>query len=83
VYQLRINNSVQKQFDRISLKEVKRITTKLLILRDNPRPSGCKKLHDENGYRIRIGVYRVLYEIDDKKKIVTIYKIAHRKDVYR
>ena len=83
MYQLSINNSAQKQLDKISYNEVKRISTKLILLKNNPRPAGCKKLHNEKGYRIRIGDYRVLYEVDDNKKTVIIYKIAHRKEVYR
>jgi len=83
VYQLSINNSVQKHLDKISYIEVKRISSKLLQLKNNPRPAGCKKLHNEKGYRIRIGDYRVLYEVDDNKKSIVIYKIAHRKEVYR
>ncbi len=83
MYQLSLNNSVQKQLDKISYNEVKRISSKLLQLTHNPRPAGCKKLHSEKGYRMRIGDYRILYEIDDRRKTVTIFKIAHRKDVYR
>jgi len=83
VYQLSINNSVQKHLDKISYIEVKRISSKLLQLKNNPRPDGCKKLHNEKGYRIRIGDYRVLYEVDDNKKSIVIYKIAHRKEEYR
>jgi len=83
VYQLSINNSVQSSLDRLSFSAVKRISAKIFELKNNPRPPGCKKLHNEKGYRIRIGDYRVLYEVDDRKKSVIIYKIAHRRDVYR
>ena len=44
---------------------------------------GVKKLKNDTSYRIRVGTYRVIYEIDDKNKIVTVYKIRHRKDVYK
>lgn len=53
-------------------------------LADSPRPNGCKKLTGStNDYRIRIGNYRVVYTISDAVLIITIIKIAHRKDVYR
>ena len=53
-------------------------------LADNPRPHGCKKLKGGvNEYRIRISNYRVIYTIADTILIVTIIKIAHRKEVYR
>lgn len=83
MYQLSINNSVQSSLDKLSFAAVKRISAKLFELKSNPRPHGCKKLHNEKGYRIRIGDYRVLYEVDDPKKTIIIYKIAHRRDVYR
>lgn len=54
-----------------------------MMLKVNPRPVGCKKLTNEEGYRIRVGNYRILYTIDDTNSSVNIYKIAHRKDVYR
>lgn len=58
----------------------------LLALRNlerDPRPPGCLKLTADEGYRLRVGRYRVLYEVNDKKRVVTIYRIKHRKDVYR
>lgn len=51
---------------------------------ENPRPPGCIKLSDEeNGYRIRVRHIRIPYQIDDKAKIVIVYRIKHRKEVYR
>ncbi len=53
------------------------------MLAENPRPDGAKKLKGETGYRIRVGNYRVLYEIDDAAQLVIIYRVKHRRDVYR
>jgi mRNA interferase RelE/StbE len=53
------------------------------MLKENPRPVGCKKLTNQEGYRIRIGNYRILYTIEDENKIVMIYRVGHRRDVYR
>jgi mRNA interferase RelE/StbE len=55
----------------------------MLQLENEPRPTGCINLKDKNGYRIRIGNYRILYEIDDLGKVVSVFKIAHRKEAYR
>ena len=49
----------------------------------HPRPRGVKKLIGHDGWRIRVHEYRVLYTIDDKQKLITVYRIKHRKDVYR
>jgi len=61
------------------------IIAEIELLSDNPRPDGCKKLKGEvDLYRIRVfGNYRVVYEIQDRKLIVTVVKVAHRRDVYR
>lgn len=56
----------------------------MLKLSDNPRPFGCVKLlGTEEGYRLRVGDYRYCYRIDDENKTVYIYRIKHRKEVYR
>ncbi len=52
-------------------------------LGDDPRPSGCRKLAEREGWRIRVGDYRVIDEIDDGDHAITILHIGHRRDVYR
>lgn len=60
-----------------------RIDRKILALSDNPRPAGCKKLKGhKNIYRIRVGDWRVVYAIEDQSTVVTIIRVAQRKDVY-
>ncbi|MGE4442733.1 MAG: type II toxin-antitoxin system RelE/ParE family toxin [Desulfomicrobium sp.] len=49
----------------------------------NPRPLGCKKLVSKSSFRIRIGTYRIIYDIQDKQLIVEVIKVADRKEVYR
>ena len=48
-----------------------------------PRPRGCSKLTGRDGWRIRVGDYRMIYEIDDERQMITILHIGHRRDVYR
>lgn len=52
-------------------------------LGENPRLPGAKKLRGEIAYSLRVGVYRILYDIDDKSKTITIYRIKHRREAYR
>lgn len=52
-------------------------------LEKRPYPQGVKKLTNRPGWRVRVGDYRILYTIDEKKKELTILSVAHRKDVYR
>ncbi|MDR0733605.1 MAG: type II toxin-antitoxin system RelE/ParE family toxin [Dysgonamonadaceae bacterium] len=63
---------------------VKRIKEAVNALANNPRPFGYKKLKNyDNNYRIRVGVYRVIYRIEDRELIVEVIKIEHRSKVYR
>lgn len=52
-------------------------------LERNPRPPGAKKLINQEGYRIRKGKYRILYTVHDKESLVRVYRIGHRREVYR
>lgn len=52
-------------------------------LKENPYPYGTKKLHGREGYRIRVGDYRILYVVDESNKCIEIFSVAHRKEVYR
>ena len=82
-YHLKIILRAQKDLDDIRGKDFNLIKTKILTLSQNPRPFKCKKLTNEEGYRIRAGNFRILYRIDDLLKEVIIYRIKHRKNVYR
>jgi mRNA interferase RelE/StbE len=55
----------------------------ILLLGENPRPFGCQKLAADEGYRIRAGDFRILYRIDDRAKEIMIYRVKHRREVYR
>lgn len=61
----------------------RRIADILDDLSNNPRPSGAKKLTGQEGYRVRSGDYRILYVIEDRKRVVRIYRIGHRREIYR
>ncbi|MEH1914847.1 type II toxin-antitoxin system RelE family toxin [Nostoc sp.] len=66
------------------MKVQARIQTKIDDLADNPSPNGVVKLEDsDNGYQIRVGSYRVIYDIFDDVLIVSVVKVGHRKEVYR
>jgi len=82
-YTIRIKPSAQKDLDAIPDKEVVKILSRISQLESDPRPVGIQKLHNKEGYRIRSGNYRILYEIDDQKIFVLVFRIKHRKEVYR
>lgn len=82
-YDIRIKKDAERDLRNIPKTDIQRITKKIQTLTINPRPSGCEKLQGEEGYRIRQGDYRVIYLVDDQKKIVRILKVGHRREVYR
>ena len=82
-YELRFRKSVSKDLDPIPKRDVQRIIEAVRALADNPRPPQSRKLSGAEKYRLRCGVYRVLYEIQDDVLVVCIVKVGHRKDVYR
>lgn len=81
-YSVLIVPSALRQLDRIPYTTGRRVENKIMELGSEPRPIGCKKLKGRNAWRIRIGDYRVIYEIQDNILIVTVITIGHRKDVY-
>lgn len=83
-YTVIIPKTVQKQLDRLAEVERRRVLQRLSQLEINPRPIGCVKLvGSANEYRVRIGDYRIRYEIDDEGRIVILLVVKHRRDVYR
>ena len=82
-YSLEIKHSAQRELDALDNTLFVRIDRKILALADNPRPAGCKKLRGyKDQWRIRVGDWRVVYLIDDEAKLVTITRVAHRREVY-
>lgn len=83
-YRLKITETARKQYDRLPRQTQQRIQNAAVALTANPRPQGCVQLRGQQGnYRIRVGDYRILYEVDDKAQEITILKVKHRRDVYR
>ena len=79
-YSLEIKQSAQRELDLLDESVFSRIDRKILRLADNPRPPGCKKLRGyKDQWRIRIGDWRV---INDEAELVTISRVAHRREVY-
>jgi len=82
-YHLEITESAEKELHKHHKKMQDRIIKRILLLSENPRPFGFKKLLGTSNYRIRTGDYRIVYSIDDARSIVKILDIGHRKDIYR
>ena len=82
-YATEILRPAQKQLSKIQRQEQQRIIESIRSLADNPRPAGCRKLSARPAWRIRIGEYRVIYEINDDRLLVLVITIGHRREAYR
>ena len=82
-YSVKLKKSAEKELDSLPEKIRDKIVSVLLALKDHPFPPGIKKLHGREGYRIRVGNYRILYTVDKSAREIEIYSVAGRKDVYR
>ena len=82
-FELRFKPSVAKDLRGIPKTEVRRLLKKIEALGDDPRPAGCEKLTGRELYRIRQGVYRIVYSVDDAAVVIEVIKVGHRRDVYR
>jgi mRNA interferase RelE/StbE len=83
-YRLVFKPSAERAFLALPKDDQRRLDKRLLALQDTPRPRGIKALAGASGvYRLRVGDYRVLYEIHDDQVIVLVLAIGHRREVYR
>ena len=83
-YEIQFSKSASKQIKKLPSEIQERIQVKVDSLAIEPRPDGVKKLKGrENGYRIRVGDYRIIYDIVDDILLVTVVEVGHRSSVYR
>jgi mRNA interferase RelE/StbE len=82
-YKVVILRSAVKQLEILPAKDYRSVKSKILALGENPHPHDCKKLKGRDGFRIRQGNYRIIYDIQDDILTVRVIRIGHRKDVYR
>ena len=83
-YHVEVETSAVKQIQRLQRHEQQRVMTEILALAENPRPDGyIKRAGSVDAYRIRVGVFRVVYVVDDAVRVVTVTRVGHRREVYR
>ncbi|HLR96712.1 MAG TPA: type II toxin-antitoxin system RelE/ParE family toxin [Jiangellaceae bacterium] len=82
-YRVEIERQAAKGLRRIDAKQRRRIEDRIQALANDPRPTGAIKLTGVDGYRIRVGDYRVVYTISDQTVTVTVVRVGHRKSIYR
>lgn len=82
-YRITFKKSVTKDLQIIPKSDIKKILSKIDTLAENPRGDGCIKLSGQENYRVRQGLYRIVYEIKDDVLIVNVVKVTHRSHVYK
>lgn len=81
-YRIEILRRAAKALSKLPGREYERVRDAIRALGSDPRPPGCKKLVGRDGWRIRVDRYRVIYEVEDAVRVVTVLDVGHRKDVY-
>ena len=84
MYRVLLERTVERDLSRLSSEMHDRVIAAIRALANNPRPPGCRKLAgSRNDWRIRVGDYRVVYEIADEIRVVRVNRVRHRREVYR
>jgi len=83
MYRVRIERKVQKKLSKIADPYYSHMKAAILDLGNDPRPKGSKKLKSRDGFRIRVGDYRIIYDVYDSVFVVDIIDLGHRKDIYK
>ena len=82
-YRLTFRKSVAKDLRSLPPNDLSRVLKRIEALADDPRPMGSEKLSGQERYRVRQGVYRIVYEIFDEELVIIVVKVGHRREVYR
>ena len=83
-YRVEVHRATQRQILSLPREAQVEVARAIDFLSDNPRPFGCKKLRETGLWRMRVGRYRVVYVIDDKAELITVVKVAiRREDTYK
>jgi mRNA interferase RelE/StbE len=83
MYSVRVLRQASKDISDLPKDYARLVSQHIERLTENPRPYDAKKLKVEMAYSLRVGVYRILYDIDDKSQVVTVYRVKHRREAYR
>jgi len=83
VYRVDLRARAEKEIDALAPALKRRVLEAIAALAVDPRPAGVQKLAANGGYRVRVGDYRIVFEIDDARQCATVVRVRHRRDVYR
>jgi mRNA interferase RelE/StbE len=81
-YEVLTTRKANKAIARLPGTAYQRVKDAIKNLANDPRPPGCGKLSGREGYRIRVGDYRIIYRVNDQARTVEVFRVAHRGDAY-
>jgi mRNA interferase RelE/StbE len=83
VHEVYLERAAERDLKRLPAEVFHRIIPHIRALADNPRPPGCRKLAgSESDWRLRVGDYRIIYEVDDAESTVRVFRVRHRREAY-
>ncbi len=82
-YEIFIKRSAEKELAQLPQLDRRRVVQAIQTLAAAPRPRGCEKLSGRNAYRVRVGVYRIVYTVADDRLVVEVIKVGHRREIHR
>lgn len=82
-YSIVVKRSAERELRALPKPDLRRVTARIRGLAAEPRPVGCEKLSGQDRYRVRQGDYRIVYAVEDGKRLVEVVKIGHRREIYR
>ena len=82
-YRVELQRSAERDLARLADSVFERIAAAIALLAEHPRPPGSQKLTGLPAYRVRVGDYRIIYEVSDAPRTVTVTRVRHRREVYR
>jgi len=83
-HSIEISRTAEKQLEALPRREAVRVLQAIQRLETNARPTGCRKLEGHsNTFRVRVGMYRIIYDVDDYRVVIVVLKVGHRRDIYR
>ena len=84
MYEILVERRAERDLKGLPAQDFRRIVAAIQALAENPRPPGCRKsTGSKSDWRIKVGPYRVVYEIDERSNAIRIMRVTHRRDVYR
>ena len=84
MHEVYLERAAERDLKRLSGRDFRRVVARIKALADDPRPQGCRKITgSKSDWRVRVGDYRIIYEVQDKEEVVRVMRVRHRREAYQ